>query len=221
MKKLYASILTAMLGCASLMAQEEETIFQFTYNGEVIPNGSVVNVSTLHLEADIPGVMQIYAMAAPIQVKNVSEDDEKLTLKCVGKDNYEQVAFCPNGNCLPWSSNELSTDYASAIVAGEVADNSDWLHVSLQIMGDDAAEYDGTVELMAYPTFDEENCATITVHFDTKGTDGVQSLHSIKNDQKVEVFNLCGKKIANTTVGLPKGIYIVRSGNTSKKMTVR
>lgn len=221
MKKLYASILTAMLGCASLMAQEE-TIFQFTYNGEVIPNGSVVTISDMVLEADLPGVMQIYAMTAPIQVKNVSEDDEFLSLKCVGKDNYNNIAFCPNNNCQPWGSNdELSTDYSSPIAAGAVADHSDWLHVSLQLMGGEAAEYDGTVELMAYPTFDDENCATITVHFDSKGTEGVQSLHSIKNGQKVEVFNLCGKKIANTTVGLPKGIYIVRSGNTSKKMTVR
>ncbi|MDE6654188.1 MAG: leucine-rich repeat domain-containing protein [Muribaculaceae bacterium] len=41
------------------------------------------------------------------------------------------------------------------------------------------------------------------------------------NESDIEVFNLNGLKISNSTVGLPKGVYIIRQGNKTEKVIVQ
>lgn len=219
MKKIYSLIIAIFAGSATIMAQEPTT-FAFQYNGEVMPNGSVINVATSEVAADL-GAVKIIEMHCDIKLKNISEDGSPVSLVCEGIENYDKIQFCPNGNCKAWGSQpELSTTYAS-VAAGQIADNSDWLHVSSGPITSTTFDYDGTVVLKAYPPLDDEDCATITVHFNTAGTDGVQNLGTLYNNQQVEVFNLCGKKVANSTIGLTKGIYIVRQGNSSRKVTIK
>lgn len=219
MKKFYASIFALIAGASVAMAQDEPTSFAFLYNGQVVPNGSVINVA--HVETLDLGPVKIHEMHVDLKLKNVSEDASRVTLVCEGKENYDKVQFCPNGNCQAWGQvATLSTDY-SAVPAGQIADNADWLHVSSGAVTEPTLTFDGTVVVKAYPPLDDEDCATVTIHFNTAGTDGVQSLTSLTSTQQVEVFNLCGKLVANTTAGLPKGIYIVRQGGTSRKVTVR
>ncbi len=210
-----------MLGSASLMAQEEPTSFAFLYNGEVVPNGSVINIATVST-TDL-GAIRIFDMHIDLKVKNVSEDASKLTLVCEGKENYQKISFCPNGNCISWpmdGNNRLSTTY-NAVAADAIADQMDWLHASSGAVTDASFEYDGTVTLKAYPPLDDEDCAVITVRFNTAGTEGIQNLAAMQNEQQVEVFNLCGKKVADGLNGLSKGIYIIRQGNNSRKITIR
>jgi hypothetical protein len=37
----------------------------------------------------------------------------------------------------------------------------------------------------------------------------------------MEFYNLCGKKIAESTIGLTKGIYIIKQNGTSRKVVIK
>lgn len=234
MKKIYATIIAAFCASATLMAQN--TSFGFLFNGEPLANGSVITIAEAEVAPGCEPEDGIYAMHSDIKVKNVSSSATSLTLTIVGKENWDQliddpwfnaiVQFCPNNNCSPkgcqpWNDEGiLSTNYLSPIESGTIADESDWLHVS--IMSDDPVwSYKGVVELKAINSNNESDCATITVIYDTNGVTGVQSLGSLKRDVKCEVFNLCGKKIANSTVGLTKGVYIIKQNGTSRKVVIK
>lgn len=229
MKKIYATIIAAFCASATLMAQN--TSFGFLFNGEPVANGSVITIAEAEVAPGCEPEDGIYAMHSDIKVKNVSSSATSLTLTIVGKENWDQtiddpwfygtVQFCPNGNCRAWADkDQISEDYDAPIPAGTIADESDWLHVS--IMSDDPVwSYKGVVELKAINSNNESDCATITVIYDTNGVTGVQSLGSLKRDVKCEVFNLCGKKIANSTVGLTKGVYIIKQNGTSRKVVIK
>lgn len=228
MKKIYATIIAAFCASATLMAQS--TSFGFLFNGEPVANGSVITIAEAGVAEGCEPEDGIYAMHSDIKVKNVSSSAASLTLTIVGKENWDltiddpwfnaTVQFCPNGNCRPWFGEEITVAYDSPIPAGTIADEKDWLHVS--IMSDDPVwSYKGVVELKAINSDNESDCATITVIYDTNGVTGVQSLGSIKRDAKCEVFNLCGKKIANSTVGLTKGVYIIKQNGTSRKVVIK
>lgn len=62
------------------------------------------------------------------------------------------------------------------------------------------------------------NCLRI-FSFDFSGLTDVAI--DCKNEPDIEVFNLNGLKISNSTVGLPKGVYIIRQGNKTKKVIVQ
>lgn len=228
MKKIYATIIATFCASATLMAQS--TSFGFLFNGEPVANGSVITIAEAGVAEGCEPEDGIYAMHSDIKVKNVSSSAASLTLTIVGKENWDltiddpwfnaTVQFCPNGNCRPWFGEEITVAYDSPIPAGTIADESDWLHVS--IMSDDPVwSYKGVVELKAINSNNESDCATITVIYDTNGVTGVQSLGSLKRDVKCEVFNLCGKKIANSTVGLTKGVYIIKQNGTSRKVVIK
>ena len=138
-----------------------ETTFVFMSNDDtIIPNGSTITISEYE---DFDFMIE---MQAAIYVKNVSEDASKLSLTCVGKDNYKDIEFCPNGNCMAWPSdgNELTTNYKDALLAGgTVEQGKNWLHA----MAFDSKSFRGVVELNAYCTDNTDDCATITVIFDT------------------------------------------------------
>ncbi len=138
-----------------------ETTFVFMSNDDtIIPNGSTITISEYE---DFDFMIE---MQAAIYVKNVSEDASKLSLTCVGKDNYKNIEFCPNGNCMAWPSegNELTTNYIDALLAGgTVEQGKNWLHA----MAFDSKSFRGVVELNAYCTDNTDDCATITVIFDT------------------------------------------------------
>lgn len=207
MKKIYASILMAMLGTTALMAQEEETTFSFVRNGEVIPNGSTVTISEC---MEIPGVL--FSMESEIYIKNNSDDNEKAVVHAVGLENYEEIEVCAGGNCWPWNNGELTSKVFE--MAANEQQNAQ-IHV-FSTKG--ISSFKGSVKVDIYYSLDPDDCASITVVFDTNGS----GINEVTGDKKeIEVFNLCGKKIANSTEGLNKGIYIVKQGNTSKKVTIR
>ena len=209
MKKFYSTIL-AILFCSSALMAQEETTFAFMFGNEVIPNGSTFTVS------EYEGDDFIVEMQARIYIKNISEDASMLSLKCIGKENYKDIEFCPNGNCMSWMNNtELTTTYNDAVPAGgTVEQGNNWLHAQLI----DTKSYKGSVELRAYCTLDPDDCAYIAVVFDTDA----QGINKVTNDNnKMEVYNLCGKKIAESTMGLTKGIYIIKQNGTSRKVVIK
>ncbi|MBP5499850.1 MAG: hypothetical protein J6Y05_04045, partial [Bacteroidales bacterium] len=81
MKKFYSTIL-AILFCSSTLMAQEETTFAFMFGNEVIPNGGTITISEYE---DFDFMIE---MQAAIYVKNVSEDASKLSLTCVGIENY-------------------------------------------------------------------------------------------------------------------------------------
>ncbi len=211
MKKFYSTIL-AILFCSSALMAQEETTFAFMYGDEVIPNGGSITISEYE---DYDFMIE---MQAAIYVKNVSEDASKLSLTCIGIENYNpSIEFCPNGNCMAWPSdgNELTTTYKDNVSAGgTVEKDKNWLHA----MVFDAKTFKGSIELKAYCTLDPDDCATITVVFDTDAM-GLNKVSSESN--RMEVYNLCGKKIAESTMGLTKGIYIIKQNGTSRKVVIK
>ncbi len=210
MKKLYSIIFT-LLFCSSAIMAQEETTFAFMFGDEVVPNGGSVTISEFE---DLEFMIE---MKAPVYIKNISEDPSKLSLTCVGKENYKDIEFCPNGKCMAWPSdgNELTTNYQESILSGStVEQGNNWLHAMIF----DAKTFKGSVELKAYCTFDPEDCATITVVFDTEA----QGINKVTNDSnKMEVYNLCGKKVAESTIGLTKGIYIIKQNGSSRKVVIK
>ncbi len=212
MKKLYSTILATLFGASALMAQEAETTFAFMYKGEIVPNGGTVTIS----ESTDKGWM--FEMDAPIYVKNISEVASMLTISGSGKENFADIQFCPNGSCrtFPSDGSSLSTDYENDLQPNAtVEEGKSWLHA--EIIG--ATSYTGSVELKAYCTIDPEDCTTITVVFDTNATQGINKVNY--DSRKMEVYNLCGKKIAESTFDLAKGIYIIKQNGTSRKVVIK
>ena len=212
MRKLYSTILALLCGSSVIMAQEE-TSFVFMHGKEVIPNGGTITVSEYE---DYDFMIE---MSAPVYVKNISEDASKLSLTCLGLENYNpSIEFCPNGNCMAWPSegNELTTTYKEDVTpGGTVEEGKNWLHALVF----DTKTFKGSVQLKAYCTLDPDDCATITVVFDTEA----QGINKVTADasKAVEVYNLCGKKIAESTSGLTKGIYIIKQNGTSRKVVIK
>ena len=211
MKKLYSIIFT-LLFCSSALMAQEETTFAFMLGDEIIPNGSTVTFSEYE---DFDFMIE---MQAAIYVKNVSEDPSMLSLSCVGIENYNpSIEFCPNGNCMAWPSdgNELTTNYKNSVFPDSTIEKGkNWLHA----MVFDTKSFKGSVELKAYCTLDPDDCASITVVFDTDA----QGINKVTNDNnKMEVYNLCGKKVAESTMGLSKGIYIIKQNGSSRKVVIK
>ena len=209
MKKLYSTII-ALIFCSSALLAQEETTFAFMYGDEIIPNGGTVTISEYE---DLDFMIE---MQAAIYIKNVSEDASKLTLTCVGKENYDPcIEFCPNGSCRSWKDvNEITVNYDEAVApGGTVEKGNNWLHATTF-----EKSFKGSVELKAYCTLDPEDCTSITVLFDTDA----QGINKVTNDtNKMEVYNLCGKKVAESTKGLTKGIYIIKQNGVSRKVVIR
>ena len=138
-----------------------ETTFVFMFGEEVVPNGGTVTISE-YTDYDF-----MIEMQAAVYIKNVSEDASKLTLTCVGKDNYNEIEFCPNGNCMAWNEiGELTINYANAVAPGaNMEQGNNWLHA----MVFDTKSYKGSVELKAYCTNNPSDCAIVTILFDTDG----------------------------------------------------
>ena len=115
----------------------------------------------------------------------------------------------------PSDGNEITTNYKDAVLPGStVEQGKNWLHA----MAFDTKSFKGSVELKAYCTLDPDDCTSITVVFDTDA----QGINKVTNDNnKMEVYNLCGKKIAESTIGLTKGIYIIKQNGTSRKVVIK
>ncbi|MBO4754296.1 MAG: hypothetical protein J5543_06855 [Bacteroidales bacterium] len=209
MKKFYSTIL-ALIFCSSALLAQEETSFAFMLGDEVIPNGGTVTISEYE---DLDFMIEMHAA---VYVKNVCEDATKLSLTCVGKENYNDIQFCPNNNCIPWNEEgQITTNYMDAIQPGAtVEQGKDWLHAQVF----DTKSFKGSVELKAYCTLDPEDCTSITVIFDTDAQ-GINKV--ISDNNKMEVYNLCGKKIAESTKGLAKGIYIIKQNGASRKVVIK
>lgn len=210
MKKIYSILFAAIFGTTSLMAQEAETTFAFVYNNEVVPNGATITISEY---TDLGFMIE---MDAPICIKNISADASLLTISCAGIENFADIQFCPNGSCrtCPSDGSEISTDYEKPLEPDSTVEKGNsWLHADVY-----SNTYKGSVVLKAYCTLDPEDCTTITVQFDTDA----QGINKVTNDiEKMEVYNLCGKKVAQTTIGLPQGIYIIKQSGISRKVVIK
>lgn len=214
MKKLFTTILAAMLGATTLMAQEEDSSFSFYRNGELVPNGSTITIYEYEVEIDL-GISAIIEMQSGLTVKNNLDSKGSLSIIANGIDNYEKIQVCPGGNCIPWGADGTITSSRIDVAAEEEIDPQVHLGGNFET----PFTFTGSITLTACDYYDDEDATTITVVFDTNGS----SIKGIKNDKatKCEVFNLCGKKIANSTAGLNKGVYIVKQNGTSRKVVIK
>lgn len=213
MKKFYATILATLLGTTAMMA--EDSTFSFVINGEVITNGSTITLSEYHLSQDL-GDMKIWEMPTNLFIRNCSEFNEDLSILVTGIDNYQDVQVCPDGNCRPWNDNTINAKFTNKVDAGDQVDAG--IHVSyMDFENLSSFNYKSTITVRAYCTNDEDDFTQITINFDTNAS----SLNTVGSKQPIEVFNLCGKKIAESVNGLKKGIYIFRQGGTSRKVVIK
>ena len=72
-----------------------------------------------------------------------------------------------------------------------------------------------------YSNAQEWNRFKHIVVYNTSGIEDVGSDDGMTADEPVEVFNMAGVKVADSTEGLPAGIYIVRQGAKTTKLAVR
>lgn len=213
MKNFFTTIFATALCATSLMAQEDEGSFSFYRNGQLVPNGSTVTIS--EYEAFDLGGIVIVEMSSGLTIKNNLDSEASLQISATGIDNFSSIQVCPGGNCIPWNNDGMITSQRIKIAAE--AETDPQCHIS----GDFPApfSYTGSITLTVCDYYDDEDCSTITVVFDTNGN----SIKGVKNDKalKCEVFNLCGKKIANSTSGLNKGVYIIKQNGTSRKIVIK
>lgn len=213
MKKLYATILAAMLGTGAMMA--EEGTFSFIHNGEVVPSGSTVTVTEMTTE-DFGGGMYAFEMQSGLYIRNNESSAQKLSVIATGIDNFTEIQVCPDGNCRPWSNGVVEATFKNSVPAGEQV--SPEIHMShLDFSGNTSFTFKGSITVRAYSTYDEEDFTEITLVFDNSAS----SLNQVNNNQKLEVFNICGRMIANSAEGLKKGIYIFRQGGVSRKVVIK
>ncbi len=91
----------------------------------------------------------------------------------------------------------------------------------------DYAGYDGILYVpsaaskIKYSNAQEWNRFKNIVVYDTSGIEDVGSDDGMTADEPVEVFNMAGVKVADSTEGLPSGIYIVRQGAKTTKLAIR
>ncbi len=213
MKKFFTTIFAALLGATTLMAQEEEGSFSFYRNGQLIPNGSTVVIS--EYESFDLGDIAIIDMQSGLTVKNNLDDEASLLISAAGIDNFSDIQVCPGGNCINWNSNGIIVSNRIKMAAGEE------INPQVHLGGQYALPFTftGSISLTISDYFDDEDAATIIVVFDTTGN----SIKGVKSDKenKCEVYNLCGKMIANSTTGLNKGVYIVKQNGTSRKIVIK
>lgn len=212
MKKIYASIFATLLGATMAFAQEEEHTLNFVYQGEVVANGATITVTEVETIEIIPGTIWMNEMDPKLQVINNEDSKVKATMECEGILNYESVEFCW-GQCYAWGNNtKLSNTIDVEANETKVAQ----VHVAENCAPQDFV-INSSVKLTLYPALDPEDVVTLTLVFDSSSS----SVKEVTKDKQMEVFNLCGKKVGNSTIGLSKGIYIIRQGGTSRKVTIK
>ena len=214
MKKLYATIIAAMLGSTALMAQDEHAL-SFVRDGQVLADGATVTVSEPEYIEIIPGMMYILEMDPKLSVRNNESYTTQATIDCTGVGaNYREIEFCW-GQCKAWEETEFLT---STIEMGKNAEMVAFIHIGgKQLSSKDFSITDAAVNLKLYPAIDPDDFVTLTLRFDTTGA-GIKGTQS---DQKVEVFNLCGRKISDSATSLPTGVYIIRTNGQSRKVVIK
>lgn len=220
MKKLYATIFASLFCSAAIMAQEEHSL-SFVQNNQVLANGATVTVSEVEYEdytdfAELVGGNYGVEMNPRLSVRNNENMKVTAVMECdaIG-ENYQLIEFCFGDNCISWDDKthifnskaiEAGQDFIAMIHIGGIFINEKNFSVS-----------DATVKLTLYPATDPDDKVTLTLVFDTNNA----SNPALREQKSVEVYNLCGKQVATSTVGLPKGIYIVRHNGVSRKMTIK
>ncbi len=219
MKKLYATIFASLFCSAAIMAQEEHSLV-FVQNDQVLANGATLTISDVEYEdctefAEFVGGNYGVEMNPRISVRNNEATKVSAVMDCDGIGaNYKLIEFC-FGNCYAWGD-ETHLSSTQSINAGK--DLLAMIHIGgIYIDEKNFSVSDASVKLTLYPATDPDDKVTLTLVFDT--TDA--STHAIKEQKSIEVYNLCGKQVATSTVGLPKGIYIVRHNGVSRKMTIK
>lgn len=219
MKKIYATILAGMLCTTAMFAQEEEDhgfYFQQKVGDEYVDlaNGATLTISEVSYSELVPGVLCIEEMDPNLYVVNNMGYSTKATMECDGILNYHEIEFC-FGQCIEWRETpHLSQEQTIPATAPFKA----FIHIGGKNCPNKDFSVNASVKLTLYPSADSEDVVTLTLVFDTNAS-GVKDVN--KDSHKLEVFNLCGKKIANSTEGLAKGVYIVRQDGTSRKVTIR
>lgn len=209
MKKIYASILASLL-CTAAIAQEHT--LSFVQNGQALADGATITLSEVEY-IDL-GDCFIIEMDPKISARNNTNAKVNATMDCdaIG-EGYDDIQFC-FGNCYSWGA---STHLTSTV---ELKANEDYLaqvHVGGIFVDEKNYSINAGVKLSLYPATAPEDVVTLNLVFDTTGA-GLKELNQAKT---IEVYNLCGKKIATSTAGLSKGIYIIKQGGTSRKITIR
>lgn len=215
MKKIYTTILAALLSASVTLA--EEGSFSFVRNGEVVPSGSTVTVTEPEIENY--GVFKVWKMESGLFLHNNTNGSLSVKIEAKGVDNYSEIMVCPFESCKSWVGDEVPFPDAFSMTAGQTADMMTHIE-NMDFTGAATCPIPkASMKFKAINAANANDFAEVTLVFDATGEN---SIHAVQvTDKKAEVFNLCGKKVADTTQGLPVGVYIVRQGNKSKKITVR
>lgn len=212
MKKIYTTILASIIGTFAVMAQEEEHSLSFMQNGQVLANGATITVSETQYE-DL-GDCFLVEMDPHISVKNNESITVSATMDCDGIGaNYSAIEFC-FGNCFPWINNTHLSNTVK-LQAGQIF--AAMIHIQDFPEEKNFTITDCGVKLTLYPQTDPDDAVVLTLLFDTTGA----GIKDCKEPASVEVFNLCGKKIADSANGLKQGIYIIRKNGVSRKVTIK
>lgn len=219
MKKIYTTILASLFCSAAIMAQEEHSLC-FVQNGQVLADGATITVSEVEYEdftefADLVGGNYGVEMNPHISVRNNELMKVSAVLDCdaVGT-NYQMIEFC-FGNCYAWGD---QTHLSATQNINSGSNMPAMIHIGgIYVDEKNFTVSDASVKLTLYPSMNPDDKVTLNLVFDTTNA----STLALKEQKSVEVYNLCGKLVATSTVGLPKGIYIVRHNSVSRKMTIK
>ena len=223
MKKIYTTLLAAIAGTSMMMAADGTPTFSFVRNGEVIADGTTLKVADYEVTEQSIGTFSLYIfeMDPKISVRNNTGTDTKAIIDCEAvSGNYSAIEFCW-GNCYPWgTSTKLSSDGVTPVPAN--SDVAAQIHISNTSMTsrDDAivATDNATVKLSLYESGAADKAVTLTLVFDTSAS-GISAVST--DSQDIEVYNLCGKRVADSLSGLTHGVYIVKTGSVSKKVIIK
>lgn len=212
MKKFYATILATLFSCGAMLAQNDHTL-NFVQNGQVLADGATVTVSEIEY-IDL-GDCYIVEMNPNLIVRNNSNTALQATMDCDGIGaNYRDIEFC-FGACVSWG---ITPHLSNTNTIEKNSDFPTFIHIGgIYVDEKNYTISDAGVKLTLYPESNPQDCVTLNLLFDTTGA-GVKD---IKDQKAIEVYNLCGKKIGTSTTGLSTGVYIIKQGNSSRKVVIK
>lgn len=221
MKKIFTLALGLIFAAAPCFAQEEEEEIiedcQFVYaDGTVVPNGSTVTVTKAE-EDPFTGKAEL---KSGLYVKNTLDEASNLSVEI-------NVQTLPNGtiqlcfpvNCMQYGRGVSETS-KGALKPGTVNDlQTEWFP---EKYGTAKVTYTlkmytvlGTGGLV--PTYQFDGVGPkVTVIYQYADPSGIADVKALTNG-KAQYFDMQGREVANPT----KGMYIVKTNGTSKKVNIR
>jgi hypothetical protein len=125
MKKFF-TLCAALMSTAAIFAQEATT-FSFVHDGEVVTNGSTLNITSADYNATTYGEMTFYApeYKSHLYAKNNTNSEVTLvaTIEAIVNDeNGAYVGICAGGDCFTLTATMQSTSKTTTLAPGATID---------------------------------------------------------------------------------------------------